>query len=145
MGYVHIIGRLTADPAQKDVNGAVCTTFTVAEDTRRKDKDGNRITNFWRTTVWRTMGENAAKYLHKGDQVYVLGNDVAVNTYIDTNNQWRYSLETTAADLKYLSTKAKSQQNAAKNAAAAPAPAPAYAQPPAAAPMPAGDDDSLPF
>ena len=134
MAYVHIVGRLTADPAQKDVNGTVCTTFTVAEDTRRKDKNGDKITNFWRVTVWRQMGENAAKYLHKGDQVYVIGNDVIVSTYTDTNNQWRYSLDTTAADLRYLTTKAESQQNAARNASA-----------PAAAPIPDDSEDDLPF
>ena len=141
MAYVHIIGRLTADPVQKDVNGAVCTTFTVAEDTRRKDKEGNKITNFWRVTAWRALGETAAKYLHKGDRTNVVGNEVLVNTYIDTNNQWRFSLETTAADVQFLTTKAESQQNAANNAIAARTQAPA----PTSAPMPVDDSEDLPF
>ena len=137
MAYTHIIGRLTADPVQKDVNGAVVSTFTVAEDTRRKDKDGNKITNFWRVSAWRMLGENAAKYLHKGDRVNVIGNEVFINTYTDTKGQWRFSLETTAADLIFLSTKAESQQNAQAQAQTPAAPA--------AAPMPVDSGDDLPF
>ena len=110
MSYVHIVGRLTSDPTQKDVNGIPCATFTVAEDTRRKDKDGNKITNFWRVTAWRGWGENAAKYLHKGNQVYVVGNEVNVNTYTDKNGNWRWSLETTVADMRFLSSAPKPKE-----------------------------------
>lgn len=132
MGYTHIIGRLTADPTQKDVSGAVCTTFTVAEDTLRKDKDGNKITNFWRVTAWRQLGENAAKYLRKGNQTYVVGKDVCVNTYTDKNGQYRYSLETTADDIRFLGSKGEGTGEQQ--------PSP---PPPAAAP--AAEDDELPF
>ena len=135
MAYVHIIGRLTADPTQRDVNGATCTTFTVAEDTRRKDKDGNKITNFWRVTAWRGLGDNVAKYLHKGNQVYVIGNDVVVNTYTDKNGQWRTSLETTASDMRFVGSK---NDNAGTQEEAPPAH-------PTSAPMPAENEDGLPF
>ena len=135
MAYVHIIGRLTADPVQKDVSGATCTTFTVAEDTRRKDKDGNKVTNFWRVTAWRGLGDTVAKYLHKGNQVYVVGNEVLVNTYTDKNGQWRSSLETTAADMRFVGSK---NDNAGTQDEAPPAP-------PASAPMPADGEDDLPF
>ena len=135
MAYVHIIGRLTADPVQKDVNGATCTTFTVAEDTRRKDKDGNKVTNFWRVTAWRGLGDTVAKYLHKGNQVYVVGNEVLVNTYTDKNGQWRSSLETTAADMRFVGSK---NDNAGTQDEALPAH-------PASAPMPAEEPDDLPF
>lgn len=111
MAYVHIVGRLTADPAQREVNGITCATFTVAEDTRRKDKEGNKVTNFWRVTAWRGLGENAAKYLRKGGQTYVIGNDVFVNTYTDKNGAQRWSLETTAADIRFLSSKNDNAEN----------------------------------
>ena len=135
MAYVHIIGRLTADPAQRDANGATCTTFTVAEDTRRKDKDGNKITNFWRVTAWRSLGDNAAKYLHKGNQAYVIGNDVAVNTYTDKNGQWRASLETTADDIRFIGSK---NENAETQA-------PAPSTPPSAPSVVDDGSDELPF
>lgn len=128
MAYVHIVGRLTADPTQRDANGVVCTTFTVAEDTLRKDNEGNKITNFWRVTAWRGLGENAAKYLRKGNQTYVIGKEVAVTTYTDKNGQYRYSLETTADDIRFLTSKGEGT-----------------AQPPTAAPAPADSEDTLPF
>lgn len=135
MSYVHIVGRLTADPTQKEVSGIPCATFTVAEDTRRKDKDGEKITNFWRVTAWRGWGENAAKYLHKGNQVYVVGNEVVVNTYTDKNGQWRFSLETTVADMRFLGSK---NDNAESTHEESP-------PPPASAPMPNDTGDELPF
>lgn len=135
MSYVHIVGRLTADPTQKDVNGIPCATFTVAEDTRRKDKDGNKITNFWRVTAWRGWGENAAKYLHKGNQVYVVGNEVTVNTYTDKNGNWRWSLETTVADMRFLSSSPKAEGEHENT----------QAPPPNQAPMPSTEEDDLPF
>ena len=135
MSYVHIVGRLTSDPTQKDANGIPCATFTVAEDTRRKDKDGNKITNFWRVTAWRGWGENAAKYLHKGNQVYVIGNEVNVNTYTDKNGNWRWSLETTVADMRFLSSSPKAEGEHENT----------QAPPPSQAPMPSTGEDDLPF
>lgn len=130
MNYAHVIGRLTADPVQREVAGAVCTTFTVAADRRRKDANGNKMTNFWRITAWRQLGETCAQYLHKGDRTAVVCDDVSVQTYKDTKGEFRASLEGNAATVEFLTSKSESA------AQATPAPA--------AAPMPA-EEDELPF
>lgn len=47
-------GRLTATPELRYTpSGTAITSFTLASDTGRKTKDGNRITNFIDCVAWR--------------------------------------------------------------------------------------------
>lgn len=134
MNKIHIIGRLTADPEQRTVRDLVCTSFTVACDSRRKDKDGNKITNFFRCTAWRGLGETCAKYMHKGDRTYVIG-EVSLSNYTDTKGQARSSLEVDVTDIELISDKRPANGDA---------PQPTQQGAPASAAMPGAEDD-LPF
>ena len=67
-------GRLTATPELRYTpSGTAITSFTLASDTGRKTKDGNRITNFIDCVAWRQQAEFACKYLTKGRLVIVDG------------------------------------------------------------------------
>lgn len=139
MNKTFVYGRLTADPTTREVNGNRVTSFSVASDTRTKDTENNNITNFFRVAAWGVPGDNCAKWLHKGNRVIVTG-EVVMRSYVDKNNQLRYSLDIPRADtVEFVETKG---DNAAQPSQAQAAPAAAQ---PAAAPVMAGDPDDLPF
>lgn len=98
---IHVIGRQTEDPKQSVVSGVSCTNFGLASDTRNKDGDGNFITNFYRVSAWRTIGDTCAKYLHKGDRVSILG-DLLLRTYTDKNGQERSAMQITLTDIDFI-------------------------------------------
>ena len=101
MNKITAVGRLTADPTiTESANGAALCHFTVAANTRRKNAAGQPLTNFYRCTVWRTIAENCARYLHKGDMVTISG-DLALTEYSDRNGQPRCSLEVDVSDVAF--------------------------------------------
>lgn len=107
MNKLTTIGRLTGDPTIREVNGSSVCSFNLASDTRRKDEAGNFVPIFYRVDVWRTLGENCAKYLHKGDRAGVVGS-LSMRTYTDTKGQTRYSLDVTADDVEFLTERSAS-------------------------------------
>ena len=72
-----LVGRLGKDPEVRNLeNGAVVANFTMATSETYKDRNtGERreITEWHNVVLWRGLAEVAAKYLHKGDQVYIEG------------------------------------------------------------------------
>lgn len=75
-------GRLTATPELRYTpSGTAITSFTLASDTGRKTKGGNRITNFIDCVTWRQQAEFACKYLTKGRLVIVDG-ELTSRTYL---------------------------------------------------------------
>ena len=115
MNKVYIIGRLTADPTQTMINNVSCTNFSVASDTRNKDGDGNVLTNFYRISAWRGLGDTCAKYLHKGDRVCVIG-DLLFRTYRDKNGQERAAMQVTMSDVEFLSSSQRGENAASAKA-----------------------------
>ena len=74
MNTIMLNGRLTADPELSETPaGTRFTRFNIACKSQRKDKDGNYITDFFRALAWRNTDEIIAKYLVKGDMLYVKG------------------------------------------------------------------------
>ena len=74
---VILVGRLGKDPEVRNLeNGATVANFTMATSETYKDKttgDKKEITEWHNIVVWRALADIAAKYLHKGDQVYIEG------------------------------------------------------------------------
>lgn len=74
---VILVGRLGKDPEVRNLeNGAVVANFTMATSETYKDRNtGERkeITEWHNIVLWRGLAEVAAKYLHKGDMIYVEG------------------------------------------------------------------------
>ena len=74
LNHIDIMGRLCNDPELRHTpSGVPVCTFRIANETGRKDKDGNRITRFVTCVAWRASAEFAAKYLAKARLVVVEG------------------------------------------------------------------------
>jgi single-strand DNA-binding protein len=76
--YVTVQGRLVADPVVKQGRSGPFTTFRVAQSERHPDRgEPGRWTDsepsFYDVSVFRGMGENAARALRKGHPVLVTG------------------------------------------------------------------------
>ena len=140
MNKLTIIGNLTRDPELRTTStGVNVCTFTVAVNRRRSSQNSNQPeADFFRVSAWRQLGENCQRYLAKGRKVAVVG-PVSVQTYTGADGTTRASLEVTADDVEFLSS---------RNEDAGYAPA-APAQPVSAAPAMNGfeevDDEDLPF
>lgn len=128
MNKLTIIGNLTRDPELRTVrDGISVCSFTVAvnrRNGRQSAANGQPEADFFRVTAWRQLGENCAKFLAKGRKVCVMG-PVSASTYTANDGSTRVSLEVTADDVEFLSSRNEdgaSAYNAAPAAAAAPAP-----------------------
>ena len=107
MNALHIIGNLTANPESRIIKGergpqTVCN-FTVAVN---RFKQGKKITDYFRITLWNKQAENAMKYLAKGRHVSVSG-PVTGRAYIgNTDGKAHVSLEIQdVQEIEYLSGK----------------------------------------
>src|ERR1044071_7157943 len=74
---VILVGRLGKDPEIRNLeNGASVANFTMATSETYKDKttgDRKEVTEWHNIVLWRGLADIAAKYLHKGDMIYVEG------------------------------------------------------------------------
>lgn len=110
MNKLTIIGNLTKDPELRTTpQGINVCDFTVAVN-RRKGEGSD----FFRVTAWRGLAENCAKYLAKGRKVCVIG-PVSARAYQAQNGETRVSLEVTADEVEFLSSKGDQQENAYQN------------------------------
>lgn len=105
MTRTEIIGNLTGNPESRIVNTSngqmtVCN-FTVAVD---RYVNGKKQTTFYRVSCWNNRAGNAMKYLGTGSKVYVSG-VISAHAYISRNGEPRATLELSADDIEYLSSK----------------------------------------
>ena len=73
---------------------------------RKKDKNGKQETDYFKVTAWRQLGDICQKWLIKGRKVAVVG-PVSVSTYEGRDGKTHASLEITADDVEFLSSKEK--------------------------------------
>lgn len=73
MNNISVIGRLVADPEQREYNGRNVTNFVLASDSSARNSDGNFITNFYRVSAWGNASDTIYKYSKKGDLLGVCG------------------------------------------------------------------------
>lgn len=106
MQVTEIIGRLTADPAQTEINGKKVTKFSVAVNKKRKAPDGSKVTDFYRVSVWGAVGESCFQYLAKARMVYVRG-ELNVRTYENADGKTVTSLDLSADQVEFLSQKSE--------------------------------------
>jgi single-strand DNA-binding protein len=136
---VILIGRLGKDPEVRNLeSGATVVNFTMATTETYKDKttgERKEITEWHNIVLWRGIAEVAAKYLHKGDLVYIEGR-LRTRSW-EKEGVTRYTTEIIGDNMTMLSTRP------AGSAERAAAPAPAYNNPVESTPDAATDD--LPF
>ncbi|MBK9284610.1 MAG: single-stranded DNA-binding protein [Sphingobacteriaceae bacterium] len=73
---VILLGFLGKDPELKYFeNNVAKSTFSLATSEYYRDKNGQKIeqTEWHNIVMWRTVAENASKYLKKGSQIYLEG------------------------------------------------------------------------
>lgn len=75
LNKAELIGNLTADPTVRKLqSGASVASFTVATSRSWKADGGTKQeVEFHPVVAWGQLGQIAAKYLKKGDKVYVDG------------------------------------------------------------------------
>jgi len=101
---ITLVGHLGRDPELRYTpqGNAVCN-FSMATSEKRKDKSGEwqDLTTWFRVTLWGKQGENAAKYLTKGSQVYIEGR-LRIEEWQDRDGKDRYTIEVNGSDMQFL-------------------------------------------
>ncbi len=95
-----IVGNLGQDPELRFLeDGTAVTNLSVAVNKKRNDQ---RITTWYRVSVWQNSAETACKFLKKGSKVLVEGSNLRVNQYTTKDNKPAVSLELTADRVVFL-------------------------------------------
>ena len=106
MNKLTIIGNLTRDPELRTTTtGKDVCSFTVAVNRRKNGNDKQPDADFFRVTAWEGLAKICNQYLAKGRKVAVVGS-VSVHTYTDSKGETKASLEVSADDVEFLSSKA---------------------------------------
>lgn len=104
---VILVGRLGKDPEVRNLeNGATVANFTMATSESYKDKttgDRKEVTEWHNIVLWRGLADVAAKYLHKGDMVYIEGK-LRTRSW-EKEGVTRYTTEIVGDNMTMLSTK----------------------------------------
>ncbi len=105
MNKIILIGNLTRDPELKTTSSGVSVCeFTIAVNDRRNQQNVQGSAQFFRISAWRQLGENCQRYLSKGRKVYVSGH-LSARTYQVSTGDTRVSLEVTADEVEFLSSR----------------------------------------
>jgi single-strand DNA-binding protein len=98
MNIIQIAGHLGADPETRfTANNLKVTTFRVATNIRRKEKDE---TIWWRVTVWGDRFDKMMTYLKKGSAAIVVG-ELKPEIFMDKEGKPQLSLDITADMIKF--------------------------------------------
>lgn len=104
---IHILGRVGKPPEVRNLeNGATVATFSVATSETWKDKvsgEKKESTTWHNLVLWRGLAEIAAKYIHKGDLIYVEGK-IQTRPW-EKDGITRYTTEIIVSELKMLGSK----------------------------------------
>jgi single-strand DNA-binding protein len=104
---VILIGHLGKDPEVRSFESGVSkANFSMATSESYKDKNtGERkeVTEWHNVVLWRGLADVAAKYLHKGDLVYIEGK-MKTRSY-EKDGATRYITEVVADNMTMLTPK----------------------------------------
>lgn len=101
---VILVGNLGKDPELRNTtSGTSVCEFSIATGESWKGKDGQmqERTEWHRIVVWGKLGENCAKFLSKGRQVFVEGR-LQTRSWEDKDGNKRYTTEIVARDVQFL-------------------------------------------
>ena len=104
---LEMIGNLGGEPEMRYTTaGTPITSFNVAanETWTGKDWQKQQRTTWVRVSAWGQLAEICAKWLHKGDRVFVEGRPSARGWSDKNSGEARASLELTASTVRFLST-----------------------------------------
>lgn len=108
LNKVIVVGHVAADPEQTQTwSGRTCVTFPLATH-RDTTSDGvkKEVTDYHRVAAWGALGEVCAKYLCRGQGVYVQG--TLLNRTYEKDGERRYITEIRADEVNMLIWKRQS-------------------------------------
>lgn len=109
LNEILLIGRITERPELKVTrNGLGFSEFGLAVN-EPKGADGSEYTNFFNIVAWRAKAEFCAKYLDKGQCIFVSGH-VRVERYKDKDGKNRTSWTVVADNIQALGWAKNSQK-----------------------------------
>jgi single-strand DNA-binding protein len=100
-----LVGNLGRDPELRYTpQGVAVCDFSMATNERKRDKSGefHDVPTWFRITLWRNQAENAAKYLKKGNPVYIEGR-LSLEEWTDRDGNTRQTLAVQATDMHFIS------------------------------------------
>lgn len=101
LNNVSLMGRLTADPELRTVGEDIhVASFRIAVDRDRKNKDGERESDFFNVVAWRGTADFVSSYFAKGDMIVVCGR-LQSRTYTDKDGNNRSVVEVLADDVYF--------------------------------------------
>jgi single-strand DNA-binding protein len=113
---VILVGRLGADPVQKETkNGLAVASFSVATS-RRGREEGETQTQWHKVVVWGKQAETCGTYLKKGHSVYVEGT-MKSRKYEGKDGNPRTAFEVHADDISFLGKGKKVESESAESEA----------------------------
>jgi len=108
---VILVGRLGKDPDVRNLeSGATVANFTMATTETYRDRNTNErkeITEWHNIVLWRGLADIAAKYLHKGDLVYIEGK-LRTRSW-ENDGVPRYTTEVVGDNMTMLGSKGSGQ------------------------------------
>lgn len=110
MNKWHGIGRTTKDIELRYTTGAsqmAVARFTLAVN-RRKRQDGTQEADFISCIAWGKTAEIMEKYVHKGDQIGIVGR-IQTGSY-DKDGHKVYTTDVVVEELEFLEKKKDSTQ-----------------------------------
>jgi single-strand DNA-binding protein len=104
---VILVGHLAADPEQSTTKtGRARVTFPVATHRDTTSEGAKKeVTDYHRVVTWGKLAEICAKYLSKGQGIYVEG--MILNRAYEKDGQRRYVTEIRADEINLLTWKKK--------------------------------------
>ena len=133
---ITILGNVGRDPEMRYTpSGVAVTNFSVAVNRRWTREDGQQQeeTIWFRVSAWQRQAEICNQYLTKGQRVLVVGRMQESSIWTDQNGNPRASLQITAQNVQFLSTRAESEALATDTDQAGESSAPA------------GSEEDIPF
>ena len=144
MNKVFLIGNLTRDPELTETAGGVSVChFAIAVNRSYASSDGERQTDFFNITAWRSLADKVARYTKKGNKVAVSGS-IQIRTYEDNQGNKRTAVDVIAQDIEFLTSKSSSSDDDFYDSPA-PSSAPAAAPKKKPALQSFDDDGDIPF
>ena len=105
MNKVFLIGNLTRDPELTETaSGVPVCHFAIAVNRNYSSQDGERQTDFFNCTAWRTTAETIARYTKKGNKISVVGS-VQMRNYEDNQGVKRTAVDIIVQDVEFLTPK----------------------------------------
>lgn len=105
MNKAIMVGRLAKDPEVRvTTTGKSVASFTLATDRNWKDANGQKVADFHNIVLWGKLAQLAGQYLHKGDQMSLVG-EIQNRSYDDKTGTKRYITEIVGSEIHFLSPK----------------------------------------